>query len=119
MAGFYGDHLVTLATDPQLVKNVVFPNFEAGAKEAGKDPKKMERTVMLTYMYDPDGSVDPNTTFSSAEDAKIEVAEEVRVLVASSTEDFIKRVEKFKEIGFDHVVFIRHERRSTFGGQDI
>jgi hypothetical protein len=23
-----------------------------------------------------------------------------------STEDFIKRVEKFKEIGFDHVVFI-------------
>ena len=51
MAGFYGDHLVTLATDPQLVKNVVFPNFEAGAKEAGKDPKKMERPVMLTYMY--------------------------------------------------------------------
>jgi alkanesulfonate monooxygenase SsuD/methylene tetrahydromethanopterin reductase-like flavin-dependent oxidoreductase (luciferase family) len=82
MAGFYGDHLVTLATDPQLVKNVVFPNFEAGAKEAGKDPKKMERTVMLTYMYDPDRSVDPNTTFSSAEDAKIEVAEEVQVLVA-------------------------------------
>jgi G6PDH family F420-dependent oxidoreductase len=106
MAGFYGDHLVTLATDPQLVKNVVFPNFEAGAKEAGKDPKKMERTVMLTYMYDPDRLVDPNTTFSSAEDAKIEVAEEVQVLVASSTEDFIKRVEKFKEIGFDHVVFI-------------
>ena len=60
---------------------------------------------MLTYMYDPDGSVDPNSTFSLAEDAKIEVAEEVQYF-ASGTEDFIKRVEKFKEIGFDHVVFI-------------
>jgi G6PDH family F420-dependent oxidoreductase len=29
MAGLLGDHLITLVTDPELVKNVVFSNFEA------------------------------------------------------------------------------------------
>ena len=105
MAGFLGDHLITLATDPQLVKNVVFPNFEAGAKEAGKDPKKMERAVLVTYMYDPDSFVDPKIFGLLPEDYKIEVAREAEVLVGHSAEDFIKRIEELKAIGFDHVIF--------------
>ena len=53
LAGRLGDHLVTLATDAHYVKDVLMPNFEAGAREAGRDPNTMERAVQITCIYDP------------------------------------------------------------------
>lgn len=103
MAGLYGDHLITMATDPQLVHDVVFPNFEAGAKEAGKDLTQMERAVLLMYMHDPDQLLDPKMFEILPEDIKMEVISEV--LIGHSAEDYIKRVEELKAVGFDHIIF--------------
>ncbi|MGZ4885202.1 MAG: LLM class flavin-dependent oxidoreductase [Halobacteriota archaeon] len=107
MAGFYGDHLITMVTDPQQVHKIVFPNFEAGAKEAGKDPKKMERAVFLMYLYDPDNLLDP-TMFEmpedfTMEDLKMDAVSEV--LIGHTAEDFIRRIEELQAIGFDHIIF--------------
>jgi G6PDH family F420-dependent oxidoreductase len=103
MAGLYGDHLITMATDPQLVHDIVFPNFEAGAREAGKDPRQMERAVLLMYMHDPDQSLDPKMFEVVPEDIKMEVISEV--LIGHTAEDYIKRVEELKAVGFDHIIF--------------
>jgi G6PDH family F420-dependent oxidoreductase len=106
MAGLLGDHLITVAKDPHHVKDVIFPNFEAGAKEAGKDPKKMERAVAVLYVYDPDRIIDPEAMKVSAEEAKIEVAGEgTQTELWHTAEDIIKRIEELKRIGFDHVIF--------------
>jgi G6PDH family F420-dependent oxidoreductase len=103
MAGLYGDHLITMATDPELVHDVVFPNFEAGAREAGKDPKQMERAVLLMYMHDPDRLLDPKMFEVVPEDIKMEVISEV--LIGRVPEDYIKRVEQLRAVGFDHIIF--------------
>jgi coenzyme F420-dependent glucose-6-phosphate dehydrogenase len=51
-AGKYGDHLVTMNT-PENCRDVIFPAFEKGALEAGKNPMKMERMAHLeTYFGD-------------------------------------------------------------------
>ena len=105
MAGLLGDHLITLATDPNLVKDVVIPNFEAGAKEAGKDPKEMEHAVLISYMYDPDRFIDPKVFGVLPDDYKIEVAKDADILVAQSAEDFITKIEGLRRLGFDHIIF--------------
>ncbi len=107
MAGFYGDHLITMVTDPQKIHNVVFPNFEAGAREAGKDPKQMERAAFLMYLYDPDHIVDQSRfelpAGTAMEALKMDAVSEV--LVGHRAEDFIRRIEELKAIGFDHIIF--------------
>ncbi len=107
MAGSYGDHLITMVTDPQKVHNVVFPNFEAGAREAGKDLKQMERAVFLMYLYDPDNILAPSMfempPGMTMEDLKMDVVSEV--LIGHSAEDFIMRIEELKAVGFNHIIF--------------
>lgn len=105
MAGYLGDHLITVARDPDLIRDVIFPNFEAGAKKAGKDPRTMQRAVVVLYFYDPEYLVDPEAMRVSAEEAKIEVAGEgTQVELWHSAEDIIKQIEELKKIGFDHVI---------------
>jgi len=50
-AGKYGDHLVTLTSHNSLdrCRDVIFPSFEKGARDAGKDPNKMEKVVSLSF----------------------------------------------------------------------
>jgi len=103
MAGLYGDHLITMATDPELVHDVVFPNFEAGVREAGKDPRHTERAVLLMYMHDPDRLLDPKMFEVVPEDIKMEAISEV--LIGHSAEDYIKRIEELRALGFDHIIF--------------
>jgi hypothetical protein len=104
MAGLFGDHLITLATDPYLVKNVIFRNFEASAREVGKDPKAMERAVDVMYVYDPDHLIDPAAMRVSPNEAKIEVAGEGGLMLWHNAEDIIKRIEELKGIGFNHII---------------
>ena len=54
LAGMYGDHLMTVAAAPSTLKNVTIPKFEEGAREAGKDPSKMEHAMLIWYSVDPD-----------------------------------------------------------------
>jgi alkanesulfonate monooxygenase SsuD/methylene tetrahydromethanopterin reductase-like flavin-dependent oxidoreductase (luciferase family) len=106
MAGLLGDHLITVARDPRTVKDSIIPNFEAGAREAGKDPKTMERALAVLYFYDPDHLVDPEVMKVSASEAKIEVAGEgSQMELWYSAEDIIKRIEEWKRLGFDHLIF--------------
>ncbi|MDD1709467.1 MAG: LLM class flavin-dependent oxidoreductase [Methanoregulaceae archaeon] len=106
MAGLLGDHLITVAKDPSVVRDVIIPNFEAGAKESGKDPKTMERALAVLYFYDPDHVVDPEAMKVSASEAKIEVAGEgSQMELWHNAEDIIRRIEEWKRLGFDHIIF--------------
>jgi coenzyme F420-dependent glucose-6-phosphate dehydrogenase len=56
-AGMYGDALVTLNT-PETCREVIFPAFEKGARQTGKDPSKMEKMAHLeTYFADAETGV--------------------------------------------------------------
>ncbi|MDD1712914.1 MAG: LLM class flavin-dependent oxidoreductase [Methanoregulaceae archaeon] len=106
MAGLLGDHLITVAKDPSVVRDIIFPNFEAGAREAGKDPDTMERALAVLYFFDPNHLVDPEAMKVSASEAKIEVAGAgSQMELWHSAEDIIKRIEELKGMGFDHIIF--------------
>jgi alkanesulfonate monooxygenase SsuD/methylene tetrahydromethanopterin reductase-like flavin-dependent oxidoreductase (luciferase family) len=111
LAGRLGDHLMTLATDAHYVKDVLMPNFEAGAREAGKDPETMERAVQPVYFYDPDQVIRPEEFFQKWEDPGtvpgIEKAMDMSLYYtfAHGAEDLIKTIEKLKGIGFDNIYF--------------
>jgi alkanesulfonate monooxygenase SsuD/methylene tetrahydromethanopterin reductase-like flavin-dependent oxidoreductase (luciferase family) len=49
-AGTYGDHLVTI-NSPEICRDVVFPAFKKAAKEAGKDPSKMDKMVEVQLHF--------------------------------------------------------------------
>jgi coenzyme F420-dependent glucose-6-phosphate dehydrogenase len=49
-AGYYGDGLITVANPPEVMKAII-SNFEAGAREAGKDPEKMPKQVEIWVAY--------------------------------------------------------------------
>ena len=103
LAGRLGDHLITIVSDPRVVKDVIFPNFEASAREAGKDLTKMEHAVLLMYVYDPDHQIPPEALKVSAEDTKVEATQQLELW--HSAEDIIKRTEELQGIGFDHIIF--------------
>jgi hypothetical protein len=106
MAGLLGDHLITVAKDPSVVKDIIFPNFEAGAREAGKDPDTMERALAVLYFFDPNHLVDPEAMKVSASEAKIEVAGAgSQMELWHCAEDIIRRIEELKGMGFDHIIF--------------
>ncbi|RPJ52309.1 MAG: TIGR03557 family F420-dependent LLM class oxidoreductase, partial [Methanobacteriota archaeon] len=54
LAGRFGDHLITAAQPPSAIAQSVIPNFEKGAREAGRDPSSMERVLLAWYSIDPD-----------------------------------------------------------------
>lgn len=57
-AGYYGDGLITVANTPEVMKAII-SNFEACAREAGKDPEKMPKQVetWVAYTDDVDAAV--------------------------------------------------------------
>ncbi len=52
-AGYYGDGLVTGASPPEVMKAII-ANFDAGAREAGKDPAGMPKQVECFVAYTDD-----------------------------------------------------------------
>jgi alkanesulfonate monooxygenase SsuD/methylene tetrahydromethanopterin reductase-like flavin-dependent oxidoreductase (luciferase family) len=58
LAGKYGDGLATTsARCPfETCRDVIFPNFEKGAREASKDPSKLEKIVSLAYTFESEKS---------------------------------------------------------------
>jgi coenzyme F420-dependent glucose-6-phosphate dehydrogenase len=57
-AGYYGDGLITGASTPETMKAII-ANFDAGAREAGKDPAKMPKQVecFVAYTNDEDSAI--------------------------------------------------------------
>ncbi len=53
VAGMHGDGLITVAGDPENVRQIV-KNFEKGALDAGRNPGSMPRLVELSVAYTAD-----------------------------------------------------------------
>ena len=123
LAGKYGDHLMTVAADPDALKKVTIPMFEEGAREAGKDPKKMERAMLIWYSIDPDyekavegnrfwaGCLVPAMFKYRVLDPKEVQAHAALVshdlikknyMCATDAEGLIKEIERFKKAGITH-----------------
>jgi len=107
MAGRLGDHLFSLANNPQYVKEELLPTFEASAREAGKDPEAMERGVNIDYIYDPDYAIDPESIQQDA--GTVSGGALSRAMSGGimsfphSAEDLIKKIEEMKRMGYDHI----------------
>jgi G6PDH family F420-dependent oxidoreductase len=111
LAGRLGDHLITVANDSQYVKEELLPNFEAGAREAGKDPNTMERAAHFAYIYDPGQVVSPESLAYIQQDPGTISGSVLSRAISSefisifhSAEDFIKKIEELKQMGYDHFV---------------
>ncbi len=53
IAGKYGDGFVAIISH-EVIKNVIIPEFEKGAKEEGKDPENLEKIAFISTSYNPD-----------------------------------------------------------------
>ena len=54
LAGEHGDGLITLGSRhaPEKLSEIVFSNFDEGARKAGKDPARMEKVVSVSFTLD-------------------------------------------------------------------
>lgn len=50
-AGTYGDGMITVGGKDPETYHTMIRNFEAGAREAGKDPSQMPRLIELSAAY--------------------------------------------------------------------
>jgi alkanesulfonate monooxygenase SsuD/methylene tetrahydromethanopterin reductase-like flavin-dependent oxidoreductase (luciferase family) len=114
---------MTVAAAPSVLKNVTIPRFEEGAREAGKDPSKMERAMLIWYSVDPDyeKAVEGNRFWAgclvpSMFKYKVYDPKEVQLhanlvhcdtikenyMCATDAEEMIKEIERFKAAGINH-----------------
>jgi len=122
-AGRYGDRLIT-ANTLEVCREKIFPTFDKAAQDAGKNPKKMEKAVLIEGAI-----VDIERTikrikkihagatiienFNEEDPRKIEASglklpdETIRkyYLLYENVDDFIDHLSKFIEIGANHLIF--------------
>jgi coenzyme F420-dependent glucose-6-phosphate dehydrogenase len=124
IAGKYADGYITTLVSEDHLRNVLIPAVERGAKQMGRDPSKIERTIELGLSYDRDyakalkkvrfwaGTMFPVTfKYGMADPREIEAMgnlvgdEQVAKAFAIGTkaEDFIERIEKLAKAGFNHI----------------
>ena len=107
LAGRLGDHLITLANNPQYVAEELLPAFEAGARESGRDPAAMERVGHFSYIYDPEQVVrlenvqqDAGTISGGAVSRAFSSGV---ISIFHDAEDFIKKIEEMGRMGYNHI----------------
>ncbi|HPH34642.1 MAG TPA: LLM class flavin-dependent oxidoreductase [Methanoregulaceae archaeon] len=107
LAGRLGEHLITLANNPQYIRDELFPALEAGARASGRDPSTMERVGHFAYVYDPDQVVTPENlqqdagTISGGAMSKAFSSEFISIF--HTAEDFIRKIEEMKRMGYTHL----------------
>lgn len=126
-AGKYGDGLITVGSEEPETYREILENFEAGARDAGKDPTLMPRMVELAVAYTDDeasaieyrrkywaGTFVPalftERIYSpkmSEENGKVVGAEIIKeaVCISADPEDHIKLAQHYIDMGFDHLIF--------------
>jgi coenzyme F420-dependent glucose-6-phosphate dehydrogenase len=127
LAGQIGDGLITVGgKEPDLYREII-RNFEAGAREAGKDPSRMPRMVELAVSYGVDeeqaikcrkdywaGTFIPAlfteriyTPKLSEENGKAVGSDTIRQAVCLSADpaEHVKMARRYIELGFDHLIF--------------
>lgn len=126
-AGRYGDGLITVGGDKPEVYQKIIENFEAGAREAGRDPKTMPRLIELNAAYTDDheaaikwrkdywaGASVPAlfsqkiyTPRDSAKNGSVvgsHIMEE-KMCISAKPEDHIKFARTYTDLGFDHLIY--------------
>jgi coenzyme F420-dependent glucose-6-phosphate dehydrogenase len=126
-AGKHGDGLITVGGDEPDTYRRIIENFEAGAREAGKDPARMPRMIEIGAAYTQDeqkaielrkaywaGTFVPAlfteriyTPKMSEDNGKIVGADAVKqsVCISANPEEHVKLAEKYIALGFDHLIF--------------
>ena len=139
-AGTYGDHLVTI-NSPEICRDVVFPVFEKAAKEAGKDPSKMDKMVEVQLHFSDmvSGVKDiiksgeagflARDAFSESDPRKIQnmshMVSDQKVAenwcFVSSADDIIDFIEKYQRAGATHVELVTNtfSDRIEFVGKKV
>jgi coenzyme F420-dependent glucose-6-phosphate dehydrogenase len=124
MAGRYADGFLTLPFPDSHYKDVLFPALEKGARDANRDPSKIERLMELQMAYDEDydkaveaarwwaPTVMPIFFKAPISDPReIEahgklVSEEGLLtgwFISSSIDDHIKNIERYIKLGFTNI----------------
>ncbi|MEM3032328.1 MAG: LLM class flavin-dependent oxidoreductase [Nitrososphaerota archaeon] len=122
-AGRYGDRLIT-ANTLEICRDKIFPAFEKAAREAGRDPKRLEKAVLVEgSLVDIDKTIKRIKrihagatileNFDEEDPRKIEESgmklsdDTIRsyYLLYEDVDDFIDHLEKFRRIRADHLVF--------------
>ena len=127
LAGEEGNGIVINELDHGKIKEEMMPAFKNGAKKNGRDPESLERVLFIPTSYDQDlqkaiesirfwrGSMIKAFFDVEIHDPrKIEANGQVigdystrrHLLVISSGEEGISRLEKFVELGFTEIVLL-------------
>jgi secondary-alcohol dehydrogenase (coenzyme-F420) len=56
LAGKYADRLIS-SGNAEAMRTVVFPNFDRGARDAGRDPSKIEKAVLMDMATGPEDKI--------------------------------------------------------------
>ena len=126
-AGEYGDGLITVGGKPDDVYRRIIENFEAGARERGKDPSSLPRLIELNVAYTDDletavqyfrqywaGSFIPAlynqkiyTPAMSAENGAVVGADVIRqsACISANPDDHVRFAQRFLDLGFDQLYF--------------
>ena len=122
-AGRYGDRLMT-ANTLETCRDKIFPVFDRAAREAGRDPRKIEKAVLVEgALVDIERTIKRikkihagatiMENFDEEDPRKIEASglqlpdEAIRkyYLLYDDVEDFIDHLSRFTEIGANHLIF--------------
>lgn len=127
IAGKYADGLLTLPASFDYYKNTLFPSFEKGARDAGKDPSKLEKVIEIIISYDEDfdRAVDGARFWAGAlvpfffsygiyDPREIEMVGKMidrnvianSWMIVTSPEEAIKKTMEYVRAGFTHVQYL-------------
>ena len=125
LAGQEAEGFVTNEMNPKLIESRLLPAFRDGAKKAGRDPEALQKVLFVPASYDPDkqkalesigfwrGAMvkaffevnfpDPRKIEESAQVVGMDTIEKM-ALVVSSSEEAIKKLDKYVQLGFTEIV---------------
>lgn len=125
-AGFYADGHVAVGVPPSYYTEVLHPALERGARDAGKDPSKLEKFAWVSTFFHPDeekaleaarryGGLLIPECYHTIQDPRVieERAQLVRddILkeafgVATKPEQIVERMEAFIKAGCNHILWV-------------
>ena len=131
LAGQEAEGFVTNEINPELIESKLLPAFRDGARKAGRDPETLDKVLFIPASYDPDkqkalesigfwrGAMvkaffevnfpDPRKIEESAQVVGTDTIEKM-VLVVSSSEEAIKKLDKYVQLGFTEIVLTNSSR---------
>jgi len=122
LAGTCADRLMTAATVDRC-RDVIFPQFDAGARSVGSDPKKKERAVLCNFATGPVDKIvarvrkliagaNISRNFNEMDPRKIEASAETlsdsqildTMYVFQNADEVIDVLSRYQKIGTDQVI---------------